>query len=82
MKEVPLEWDFAGPACGGGCGLEQAGVFPNSRIQKSKNDCPGPYADMSPEAAAAMCAVLAVVPSGEFAVFNPGLSSRSSSHSK
>merc|ERR1719336_2976972 len=54
---------MAGPAPGEAQVWEQAAAFLNSRIQKSKNDCPGRNADMSPEAAAAMRAVLAVIPS-------------------
>merc|ERR1719210_2143498 len=52
-----------GPAPGEAQAWEQAAAFLNSRIQKSKNDCPGRNADMSPDAAAAMRAVLAVIPS-------------------
>merc|ERR1712242_692589 len=54
---------MAGPAPGEAQVWEQAAAFLNSRIQKSRSDCPGRSADMSPDAAAAMRAVLAVIPS-------------------
>jgi len=52
-----------GPAPGEAQAWEQAAAFLNSRIQKSKSDCPGRNADMSADAAAAMRAVLAVIAS-------------------
>merc|ERR1712242_359737 len=54
---------MTGPVSGEAQVWEQAAAFLNGRIQKSKGECAGRNADMSPDAAEAMRALLAVIAS-------------------